>query len=113
MIHGKKKEHKKNYSMRDLELAAIIHALKMWRYYLMGRRSTLMSDHTGLRYLFDQPNLNARQARWLATLTEFYFEIKYMKRKENQVAYALSRKLQVNHITIISSYEMELHDRIL
>jgi len=44
-----------------------------------------MIDHSGLRYLFDQPNLNARQARRLATISEFDFEIKYIKGKENRV----------------------------
>lgn len=57
-------EHEQNYLMHDLELAAIIHALKMWRHYLLGRRFTMMNDHSAFRYLFDQPNLNARQARW-------------------------------------------------
>jgi len=59
-----------------------------------------MSDHSGLRYLFDQLNLNSRQDKWLATLSEFHFEIRYIKGKENGVADALSRKVHVNHITI-------------
>lgn len=46
-------EHEQNYQMHVLELPMIIHALKMWRHYLLGRRFTLMSDHSGLRYLFD------------------------------------------------------------
>ena len=62
--------------IHDLELVAIIHALKMWRHYLLGRRFISMSDHSGLRYLFDQSNLNFGQARWLATLSEFDFRIK-------------------------------------
>ena len=72
-----------------------------------------MSDHSGLRYLFDQLNLNSRQARWLDILSEFDFEIIYIKGKENQVADSLSRKVQVNHIAAMSSYGTELHDRIL
>jgi len=56
-------ENEKNYVIRDLELETIIHALKMWRNCLLSRRFILMSDHGGLRYLFDQPNLNARKAR--------------------------------------------------
>lgn len=52
-----------------------------------------MSDHNGLRYLFDNPTLNARKARWLATLSEFDFDIRYIKGKENRVADALSRKV--------------------
>ena len=53
-------EHEQNYVTHDLELATIIHALKMWRHYLLGMRFVMMSDHSGLRYLFDQPNMNAR-----------------------------------------------------
>jgi hypothetical protein len=56
----KLKEHKKNYSTHDLELATIIHALRKWRNYLMGRRFELRTDHNGMKYLFDQPTLNAR-----------------------------------------------------
>jgi len=51
--------HKKNYLTHDLELEKIIHVLEMWRNYLLGNRFVLMSDHIRLRYLFDQPNLNA------------------------------------------------------
>ena len=56
----KLKEHEKNYATHDLELAAIIHALKMWRHYLMGRRFELRIDHCGLKYLFDEPTINSR-----------------------------------------------------
>eukprot|EP00253_Pinus_taeda_P035159 PITA_35159 len=69
-------DNKQNYLTHDLDLATIIHALKMWRHYLLGRRFVLMSDHIGLRYLFDQLNLNFRQARWFATISEFDFEIR-------------------------------------
>eukprot|EP00253_Pinus_taeda_P018597 PITA_18597 len=86
-------EHKKKYVTCDLELATIIHALKMWRHYLLGRRFILMSGRSGMRYLFGQPNLNARKTRWLATLSEFDFEIRYIKGKENMVADALSRRV--------------------
>ena len=86
-------KHKQNYVTHDLELAMIIYALNMWRYYILGRMLVLMSDHSGLRYLFDQPNLNVRKARWLSTINEFDFEIKHLKRKDNQVANALSQKV--------------------
>ena len=69
----KLKDHEKNYSTHDLKLAAIVHALKMWRHYLMGRMFELRTDHYGLKYLFDKPTLNARKARWLEFLCEFYF----------------------------------------
>jgi len=63
-----------------------------------------MSDHSGLRYLFDQSNLNVRNAIWLATISEYDLEIRYIKGKENRVANALSSRLQVNHITVMGSY---------
>lgn len=56
----KMNEHEKNYLTHDLQLATIIHALKMWRNYLVGRRFVLMSDHTGLRYLLDPLNMNVQ-----------------------------------------------------
>jgi hypothetical protein len=54
------KEHERIYATHDLELEAIVHALKKWRNYLMGNRFEWRIDHNGLKYLFDQPNLNAR-----------------------------------------------------
>ena len=89
----KLKEHEKNYATHDLELVATVHALKMWRHYLMGGRFELRTDHCGLKYLFYHPNQNARQARWMEFLCECDFEIKHIKGKENKVANALSRKV--------------------
>ena len=73
----------------------------------------VMSDHSGLRYLFDQPNMNGRQAWWLAIIIEFDFEIRYIKGKENRVADDLRRQIQVNHIVAMRSYGTNLQDRIL
>ena len=106
-------EHKQNYMTHDLELAVIIHALKMWRHYLLDRRFILMSDHIGLRYLFDQLNLNVRKDRWLATISEFDFEIRYLKGKKNRVADALSRRVQLHYLAAMRSYGMDLQDMIL
>ena len=97
------KDHEKNYATHDLELAAIVHALNMWGDYLMGRKFVLRTDHCGLKYLFDYPTLNARKARWLEFLCEFYFEIKHIKGKENKVVDALSRKVHVASLSICQS----------
>jgi hypothetical protein len=64
----KLKEHEKNYATHNLEMETIIHALRKWRHYLMGNRFELRIDHNGLKYLFDQPTLNARKIRWLEFL---------------------------------------------
>jgi hypothetical protein len=107
------KEHEKNYATHDLELAAIVHALKKWRHYLMGRRFELRTDHNGLKYLFDQPTLNARQSRWLEFLCEYDFDIKHIKGKENKVVDALSRRVHELHATTISMYQTDIKGRIL
>ena len=71
----KLKKHEQNYSVYDLELAVVIHALKMWRHYLLGKKFTLMTNHISLKYFFSQTDLNARQARWLSFLSEFDMDI--------------------------------------
>ena len=73
----------------------------------------MTSDHYGLRYLFDQMNLNGRHAWWLDTVSEFSFEIRYIKGKENKATDALNRWIQINHIVAKSSYGTDLHDMIL
>jgi hypothetical protein len=84
----------------------------MWRQYLMGRRFVLMIDHCGLRHLFDQPILNARRARWMSLLSEFDFEIKHIKGNENRVVYALSRSIKMIHLATISTFEMDIRERV-
>jgi hypothetical protein len=84
----------------------------MWRHYLLGRKFVLMTDHCGLRYLFDQPNLSARQARWMALLSEFDFEIKHIKGKENRVVDALSKSMKTIHLAMVSTYETDVKERI-
>jgi hypothetical protein len=109
----KMKEHEKNYATHHLELVAVVHALRKWIHYLMGKKFELRTDHNSLKYLFDQPTLNAKQIRWLEFLCEYDFDIKYIKGKDNKVADALSRKVYELHATAISMYRTELKDRIL
>ena len=73
----------------------------------------LRTDHCGLKYLFDQPTLNARQVRWLEFLCEFDFEIKHIKGKENKVADALSRKVQEMHVASLSICQSDLRQQIV
>jgi hypothetical protein len=105
-------EYEGNYVTHDLELVAIVHALKMWRHYLLGRKFVLMTNQCGLRYLFDQPKLNARQARWKALPSEFDFEIKHIKGKENKVVDALSRRMKTIHLATVSTCEMNVKERV-
>jgi hypothetical protein len=91
------KEHEINYATHELELEAIVHVLRMWRNYLMGRKIELETDHCDLKYLFEQPTLNARQTRWLESINEYNFDIKNIKEKENKVVDALSTRMHKMH----------------
>ncbi|RDY10926.1 Retrovirus-related Pol polyprotein from transposon 17.6, partial [Mucuna pruriens] len=67
------KTHKKNYPTHDLELAAMMYALKIWRHYLYGARFDVFNDHKSLKYLFDQKELNMRHKRWVKFLKDYKF----------------------------------------
>jgi hypothetical protein len=84
--------HEKNYPTHDLELAAVVHALKLWRHYLMGNHCNIYTDHKSLKYIFTQSDLNMRQKRWLELIKDYDLEVHYHPGKANVVADALSRK---------------------
>ncbi|GKD33894.1 putative reverse transcriptase domain-containing protein [Tanacetum coccineum] len=86
------KIHEKNYTTHDLELEAVVFALKMWRHYLYGTRCIVFTDHKSLQHILDQKELNMRQRRWLELLSDYDCDIRYHPGKANVVADALSRK---------------------
>ena len=98
--------HEKNYPTHDLELAAVVYALKIWGHYLYGSKFEVFSDHKSLKYLFDQKELNMRQRRWLEYLKDFDFQLSYHPRKANVVANALSRKTL--HMSAMMVKKLEL-----
>ncbi|GJS60601.1 putative reverse transcriptase domain-containing protein [Tanacetum coccineum] len=89
------KIHEKNYTTHDLELGAVVFALKTWRHYLYGMKSVIYTDHKSLQYIFDQKELNVRQRRWIELFSDYVCEIRYHPGKANVVADALSWKEQV------------------
>ena len=97
--------HEVSYPVHDLELAAVVYALKIWRHYLYGETFQIFTDHKSLKYLMSQRELNMRQRRWIELLKDYDFTIEYHPVKANVVADALSRKagssvahLRVDHM---------------
>ncbi|GKB25493.1 putative reverse transcriptase domain-containing protein [Tanacetum coccineum] len=86
------KPHEENYTTHDLELGAVIFALKIWRHYLYGTKCTVFTDHKSLQHILRQKELNMRQRRWLELLADYDCEICYHPEKANVVADTLSRK---------------------
>nr|GEV55300.1 retrotransposon protein, putative, Ty3-gypsy subclass [Tanacetum cinerariifolium] len=86
------KVHEKNYTTRDLELGAVVFALKMWRHYLYGTKCVVFTDHKSLQHILNQKELNKRQRRWLELLSDYDCEIRYHSGKANVVADAMRRK---------------------
>ena len=84
------RRHEVNYPTHDLELAAVVHALKIWRHYLLGNVCHIYTDHESLKYMFTQPELNMRQCRWLDLIKDYNLEVHYNPGKDNVVADALS-----------------------
>jgi hypothetical protein len=65
------RKHEKNYPTHDLELATVVHALKIWRHYMIGNKCKIFTDHKSLKYIFTQKELNLRQRRWLELIKNY------------------------------------------
>jgi hypothetical protein len=96
-----------HYPTHDLELAAVVHALKIWRHYLMGKRCELYIDHKSLKYIFTQLNMNLRQRSWLELIKDYDLGINYHPGKANVVVDALSRRSHVSQL-VVDSMPFEL-----
>ena len=92
------RKHEEHYPTHDLELAAVVLALKTWRHYLLGNLVHIYTDHKSLKYIFTQPDLNMRQRRWLELIKDYELEVHYHPGKANVVADALSRKVHCNNL---------------
>jgi hypothetical protein len=95
--------HEEHYPTHDLELATVVHALKIWRHYMLGNTFHLYTDHKSLKYIFTQSELNMRQQRWLELIKDYDLEIHYHPRKSNVVVDALSRKASYHCLTVSTS----------
>nr|GEU46035.1 putative reverse transcriptase domain-containing protein [Tanacetum cinerariifolium] len=94
------KIYEKNYTTYDLELGAVVFALKMWRHYLYDTKCVDFTDYKSLQHILDPKELNIRQRRWLELLSDYDCEIRYHLGKENVVADALSRKERIKPLRV-------------
>nr|GEY33032.1 putative reverse transcriptase domain-containing protein [Tanacetum cinerariifolium] len=92
--------HEENYTTHDLELGAIIFALRLWKHYLYGTKFVVFIDHKSLQYILNQKELNLRQRRWIELPSDYDCEIRYHPRKANVVADALSRKERIKPLHV-------------
>ncbi|GJZ23305.1 putative nucleotidyltransferase, ribonuclease H [Tanacetum coccineum] len=105
------KPNEENYTTHDLELGAVMFALKIWRHYLYGTKCTVFTDHKSLQHILDQKELNMRQRRWLELLADYDCEIRYHSGKANVIADALSRKGRIKPLRV-RSLVMTIHPKL-
>ena len=94
------RKHEENYPTHDLELAAVVHALKISRHYLIGNKCDIYTDHKSLKYFFTQAELNMRQRRWLELIKDYDMNIQYHPGKANVVVDALSRRSYCSNLMV-------------
>ncbi|GJZ44693.1 putative reverse transcriptase domain-containing protein [Tanacetum coccineum] len=110
------KKHKENYTTHNLELGAVVFALRLWRHYLYKTKYVVYTDHKSLQYILDQKELNMRQRRWIEFLSDYDYKIHYHPGKANVVADALSRKEREKPLRVralVMSGYTDLSKRIL
>nr|GEZ58944.1 retrotransposon protein, putative, Ty3-gypsy subclass [Tanacetum cinerariifolium] len=103
------KTHEENYTTHDLELGAVVFALRLWRHYLYRTKCIVYTDHKSLQYILNQKELNMRQCRWIKLLSDYDCEIHYHPEKANVVADALSQKERIKTLRV-RSLVMTVHN---
>jgi hypothetical protein len=95
------RRHEEHYPTHDLELAAVVIALRMCHHYLLGNVVHIYTYHKSLKYIFTQPDLNMSQRRWLELIKDYKLEVHYHSGKANVIADALRHKAHYNYLPAI------------
>nr|GEZ60837.1 putative reverse transcriptase domain-containing protein [Tanacetum cinerariifolium] len=103
------KPHEENSATHDLELGAVVFALKNWRHYLYGTKSMVFTDHKSLRHALNQKELNMRHHRWLELMVDYDCEIRYHPGKTNVVADAFNRKERIKPLRILEKFRRDTY----
>jgi hypothetical protein len=107
------RRHEEHYPTHDLELAAVVMALRTWRHYLHWNAIHIYTDHKSLKYIFTPPDFNMRQRRWLELIKDYELEVHYHPRKTNVVVDASSHKAHYNYLPAVSLTGEESSTRVL
>jgi hypothetical protein len=101
------RKHEEHYPTHNLELATVVHVLKICRHYIVDKICELYTDHKNLKYIFTKPGLNLRQRRWLEIIKDYDLRINYHPRKANVVVDALSRRSHLSQL-VVENMSLEL-----
>ena len=105
------KSHEQNYATHDLELAAVVFTLKIWRHYLYGKEFEVYLNRKSLKYVFSQKDLHLQQRRWMEFMKDYDFSVYYYPGKANVVVDAQSRKsAQMTSLTAEKRLMEEVED---
>jgi hypothetical protein len=105
--------HEEHYPTHDLELAAVVMALRTWCHYLLENVVHIYMDHKSLKYIFTQSDLNMRQRRWLELIKDYELEVHYHPGKTNVIVDALSCKAHCNYLPVVRLTGEESSTRVL
>ncbi|GJR31153.1 putative reverse transcriptase domain-containing protein [Tanacetum coccineum] len=94
------KIHEKDYTTHDLELDAVMFALKIWRHYLYGTKSVIYTDHKSLQHIFSQKELNMRQRHWIELFSDYDCEIRY----HPSMASSIKDKIQATQKEVVDEF---------
>jgi hypothetical protein len=107
------RHHEEHYPTHDLELAAVVMALRTWHHYLLGNVVHIYTDYKSLKCIFTQPDLNMRQRKWLELIKDYELEVHYHPRKANIVVDALSHKAHCNYLSAVCLTREESSTQVL
>jgi hypothetical protein len=107
------RRHEEHYPTHDLELAAVMMALRTWRHYLLENVVHIYTDHKSLKYIFTQPDFNMRQRRWLDLIKDYKIEVHYHPGKANVVMDVLSHNAHCNYLLVVPLIGEESSIRVL
>jgi hypothetical protein len=95
------RRHEEHYPIHNLELAAVVMALRTWRHYLLDNVIHIYADHKSLKYTFTQLDLNMRHRRWLELIKDYELDVHYHPGKANVDVDALSCKAHCNYLPVV------------